>query len=245
MSPMQTSPTRSARQRQRLELIMQVRCGLLTVQEAARRMGTSRKTYYKWEKRFLQMGLLSQEEPEPRRRPPPDPDKEALREENRQLRRRIELLEQSLQIRHVMEAPDKKKRPNRRSHEPNRAIQTGSGTHLSGTVSGGGSTVPHAPAMERADAAGPAADRMPRAEETPTERPRTDADGRGDPPPMRAPRGPTQLRDGAGLGAGTDLDPAALVPGEDPAGSGVTASAGTGTDAPDAVSSSGRDLVDG
>jgi DNA-directed RNA polymerase specialized sigma24 family protein len=32
---------------------MQVRSGLLSAQEAARQLGISRKTYYKWERRAL------------------------------------------------------------------------------------------------------------------------------------------------------------------------------------------------
>lgn len=39
--------------RLRAELIMKVRCGLLTAQQAAQRLGVSRKTYYKWEQRGL------------------------------------------------------------------------------------------------------------------------------------------------------------------------------------------------
>lgn len=39
--------------RQRAELIVQVRSGLMSAKEAARRLGISRKTYYKWEKRAL------------------------------------------------------------------------------------------------------------------------------------------------------------------------------------------------
>jgi transposase len=39
--------------RQRAQLIMQVRSGLLTAEEAARQLRISRKTYYKWEKRAL------------------------------------------------------------------------------------------------------------------------------------------------------------------------------------------------
>ena len=39
--------------RQRAQLIMQVQNGLLSAQEAARQLGISRKTYYKWERRAL------------------------------------------------------------------------------------------------------------------------------------------------------------------------------------------------
>lgn len=39
--------------RQRAELIMKVRCGLMTASQAAKKLGVSRKTYYKWEQRGL------------------------------------------------------------------------------------------------------------------------------------------------------------------------------------------------
>ena len=34
--------------RLRAQLIMKVRCGLMTAAEAAKQLGVSRKTYYKW-----------------------------------------------------------------------------------------------------------------------------------------------------------------------------------------------------
>ena len=37
----------------RAEMIMKVRCGLMTAAQAAARLGVSRKTYYKWEQRGL------------------------------------------------------------------------------------------------------------------------------------------------------------------------------------------------
>ena len=39
--------------RKRAELIMKVRCGLMTAKQAAAQLGVSRKTYYKWEQRGL------------------------------------------------------------------------------------------------------------------------------------------------------------------------------------------------
>ena len=47
----QKSPQEKARLR--AQLIMKVRCGLMTASEAARQLGVSRKTYYKWEQRGL------------------------------------------------------------------------------------------------------------------------------------------------------------------------------------------------
>jgi transposase len=41
------------RARERATLIVQVQSGRLTAVEAARRLGVSRKTYYKWEQRAL------------------------------------------------------------------------------------------------------------------------------------------------------------------------------------------------
>jgi DNA-binding transcriptional regulator YiaG len=54
-NPVTTYKRPSAQQRSRLraEMIMKVRCGLITAQQAADRLGVSRKTYYKWEQRGL------------------------------------------------------------------------------------------------------------------------------------------------------------------------------------------------
>jgi transposase len=41
------------RARKRAELIMKVRCGLMTASQAAQQLGVSRKTYYQWERRGL------------------------------------------------------------------------------------------------------------------------------------------------------------------------------------------------
>ena len=41
------------RARRRAELIMKVRCGILTAKQAAAQLGVSRKTNYKWEQRGL------------------------------------------------------------------------------------------------------------------------------------------------------------------------------------------------
>ncbi len=51
--PTASSSDPQALARQRAQLIMQVRSGLLTAEAAARQLGVSRKTYYKWERRAL------------------------------------------------------------------------------------------------------------------------------------------------------------------------------------------------
>jgi Helix-turn-helix domain len=75
--------------RQRAQLVMQVRSGLLSAQEAARQLGISRKTYYKWERRSLvalveALGNREQGAPAAAPRPgeggPPTPDPRAAGE---------------------------------------------------------------------------------------------------------------------------------------------------------------------
>jgi len=96
--------------RQRAQLIMQVRSGVLSVREAARQLGISRKTYYKWEHRALAAmieALGNREAGRPLL--PIDPDKEALQCQTRELEARLAVLEQTEQIRQRLEKSDKKK----------------------------------------------------------------------------------------------------------------------------------------
>jgi len=96
--------------RQRAQLIMQVRSGLLSAQEAARQLGISRKTYYKWECRALAAMVEALENRE-HGRPPrtADPEKEALRRQTQELQAKLQVLEQTARIRQALEQPDKKK----------------------------------------------------------------------------------------------------------------------------------------
>ena len=86
--------------RQRAALIVQVLSGQVTVQEAANRLGVSRKTYYEREKRAL-AALVASQRDRPGGRPakPQDPEKQALQEQAQQLRDQARLLEQTLVIR--------------------------------------------------------------------------------------------------------------------------------------------------
>ena len=96
--------------RQRAQLIMQVRSGLLSAQEAARQLGISRKTYYKWERRALAAmveALGNREQGRPPR--PIDPEKEALQRQTQELQVKLQVLEQTERIRQRLEPPDKKK----------------------------------------------------------------------------------------------------------------------------------------
>jgi transposase len=96
--------------RQRAQLIMQVRSGLLSAQEAARQLGISRKTYYKWERRALAAmveALGNREQGRPPR--PTDPEKEVLQRQSEELQAKLQVLEQTARIRQALEQPDKKK----------------------------------------------------------------------------------------------------------------------------------------
>lgn len=89
--------------RLRAELIMKVRCGIMTAQEAAQRLGVSRKTYYKWEDRGLAALLDGVADQSPGR---PQKEKDAHQEElARQLavsQRQCALLEHKLALKDVL-----------------------------------------------------------------------------------------------------------------------------------------------
>ncbi len=96
--------------RQRAQLIMQVRSGMLSAQEAARQLGISRKTYYKWERRALAAMVEALGNREHGRPPRPiDPEKEALQRQIQELQAKLEVLEQAEQIRQQLQQVDKKK----------------------------------------------------------------------------------------------------------------------------------------
>jgi transposase len=96
--------------RRRAQLIMQVRSGVLSAQEAARQLGISRKTYYKWERRALAAmveALGHREQGRPPR--PSDPEKEALQRQTQELQEKLQVLERTARIRQALEEPDQKK----------------------------------------------------------------------------------------------------------------------------------------
>ena len=101
---------RQALARRRAQLIMQVRSGLLSVQEAARQLRISRKTYYKWERRALAAMVEALGHRGHGRPPLPiDPEKEALQRQSQELQAQLQVLEQPVRIRQWLEQPDKKK----------------------------------------------------------------------------------------------------------------------------------------
>jgi transposase len=87
----------------RASLILQVRAGQITAQEAARQLGISRQAYYKWESRALR-ALLQSLEDQPKGRPPSDkdPEKEQLQSRVQELERQVRLHEERDQIRTLL-----------------------------------------------------------------------------------------------------------------------------------------------
>jgi transposase len=98
-----------SRSEQRAALILQVRSGQLTAEQAARQLGVSRQTYYKWEQRALQ-ALLTALEDQPKGRPKgeSDPEKEALQTRVQQLEEQVQLFQEREELRELIMAAGKK-----------------------------------------------------------------------------------------------------------------------------------------
>jgi transposase len=89
--------------RLRAEVIMKVRCGLMTATQAARKLGISRKTYYKWEKRGLEALLSGLADKEPGRPSTAiDPDKQAMEEDLRKIHKHNELLTRQMALKEIL-----------------------------------------------------------------------------------------------------------------------------------------------
>ncbi len=91
--------------RQRALVVLQVRSGALTAKEGAKLLGVSRKTYYEWEEKSLRAMALALENRTPGRPPAPvDPEKEALRERIRELEKKLDLAEKTIEVKELLEA---------------------------------------------------------------------------------------------------------------------------------------------
>ena len=107
--PKASSSDQHALARQRAQLIMQVRSGVLTAEAAARQLGVSRKTYYKWERRALAAMVEALGNRDQGRPPQPrDPEKTALRRQTEALQAKLTVLEQTERLRQVLAQPEKK-----------------------------------------------------------------------------------------------------------------------------------------
>jgi hypothetical protein len=93
--------------RERASIILRVRSGAITATEGAERLGISRKTYYEWEERALQVMALALENHPPGR---PlvllDAEKEELRREVQDLKKKLYLAEKTVEVKDVLAAFD-------------------------------------------------------------------------------------------------------------------------------------------
>jgi transposase len=103
MALMKAAASTQQRARLRAEVIMKVRCGLMTVRQAADQLGVSRKIYYKWEERGL-AALLSSLADQASGRPcrPVDLEKQALERQLEQARRECAVLQHKMALKDVL-----------------------------------------------------------------------------------------------------------------------------------------------
>jgi transposase len=91
--------------RERALVILQVRSGALTAKEGAQRLGVSRKTYYEWEEKSLKaMALALENRPAGRLPVPIDEEKETLRKRVRELEKKLDLAEKTIEVKELLGA---------------------------------------------------------------------------------------------------------------------------------------------
>ena len=91
--------------RQRALVILKVRSGVLTATQGAELLGVSRKTYYEWEEKSLKaMALALENQPAGRPPAPVDEEKEALRERVRELEKKLDLAEKTIEVKELLGA---------------------------------------------------------------------------------------------------------------------------------------------
>ncbi len=91
--------------RRRAVVILKVRSRVLTATQGAELLGVSRKTYYEWEEKSLKAMALALENQPPGRPPSPvDEEKEALRERVRELEKRLDLAEKTIEVKELLGA---------------------------------------------------------------------------------------------------------------------------------------------
>ena len=100
---MKKGPTTQQAARQRAQVIMKVRCGLMNASQAAEQLGISRKTYYKWEQRALR-GMLEGLTDQPPGRPsqPVETGKKVLEKQLAQALRDNEILKHKMALKDVL-----------------------------------------------------------------------------------------------------------------------------------------------
>jgi transposase len=89
--------------RERALVILQVRSGVLTAKEGAKRLGVSRKTYYEWEEKSLKAMALALENHSAGRPPiAVDEEKETLRKRIRELEKKLDLAEKTIEVKELL-----------------------------------------------------------------------------------------------------------------------------------------------
>lgn len=89
--------------RERALVILQVRSGALTAKEGAKLLGVSRKTYYEWEEKSLKaMALALENHPAGRPPIPVDEEKEVLRERIKELEKKLDLIEKTIEVKDLL-----------------------------------------------------------------------------------------------------------------------------------------------
>ena len=103
MAVMKQAASTQEKARLRAEVIMKVRCGLMTAQQAAEQLGVSRKTYYQWEQQGLS-ALLSSLADKASGRPsqPVDSEKQALERQLEQAHRQCAILQHKMALKDVL-----------------------------------------------------------------------------------------------------------------------------------------------
>jgi transposase len=105
--------------RERALVILRVRSGALTAKQGAQTLGVSRKTYYEWEERALKaMALALENRVAGRPSVSTDEEKERLRRRIRELEKKLDLAEKTLEVKELLAAyeefRDKGAKKNRR-----------------------------------------------------------------------------------------------------------------------------------
>jgi transposase len=91
--------------RRRAGVVFAVRSGQITVQEGARRLGVSRKTYYEWESRALQaMTDAMEDRASGRPNTPQDEEKLRLQEQVIELQKKLFVAEKTVEVRDMLHA---------------------------------------------------------------------------------------------------------------------------------------------
>ena len=103
-----------SRSQLRATLILQVRAGQLTAEQAAQQLGISRQRYYKWEKRALKAMLLAvEDQPKGRPKGKSDPEKQSLQDRVKELEQQVEVFQEKERLRQKLKEiraqPERKK----------------------------------------------------------------------------------------------------------------------------------------